>query len=499
MLPVLVNILLAILLAVDASADSDQELVKKAYDEQNPNMALELLSVIKDKSLIKDSLESMYLLAKGVAYGKLGMIDSSLHYLNECIDNSRKEDRHYYVMRGYNARGVLLKHQGQSELSVASLQEALAIAEEHDERRFNIAEAEILGNMGGVFFQMQDFNSAKDYSARGLEIAENLNDTGELAYGNLRLAIAYEAMDSLAKSIHHNRNTRKYLEVLSDYTSLAFVENNLGAIHKKLGQLDSSLYYQKKARAYAELTNEAEYISHTILGIANTYLEMDALTEAMKAANEALALAEEKHFPYHAKGAHDILYQVALARNQYELALAERNKSVAINDSLTAVEAKERIAELEIRYETAQKEKELVEANAEIAEKERFELFLFVIIAVILVFSLLAIFLLLQRFRLKRRLLSQEIDTLRIQINSALDVSQDKLNLNQDKINQQLHTPLSEREFDILKLALSEKNNREIGDELFISINTVKTHLKNIYTKIGVSNRKEALEVIFKG
>jgi len=48
---------------------------------------------------------------------------------------------------------------------------------------------------------------------------------------------------------------------------------------------------------------------------------------------------------------------------------------------------------------------------------------------------------------------------------------------------------LSEREVDVLKLLLIGKTNHEIAKELFISVNTVKTHVKNIYKKTHVKNR----------
>lgn len=56
-----------------------------------------------------------------------------------------------------------------------------------------------------------------------------------------------------------------------------------------------------------------------------------------------------------------------------------------------------------------------------------------------------------------------------------------------------LGEPLSQREQDVL-MALSEGlSNSEIADKLYISINTVKSHLKNIYDKFQVKNRTQAL------
>jgi len=52
---------------------------------------------------------------------------------------------------------------------------------------------------------------------------------------------------------------------------------------------------------------------------------------------------------------------------------------------------------------------------------------------------------------------------------------------------------LSERESEVLKLVTSGMNNKEIAEKLFLSQRTIKAHLTNIFNKLNVASRSEAI------
>lgn len=56
-----------------------------------------------------------------------------------------------------------------------------------------------------------------------------------------------------------------------------------------------------------------------------------------------------------------------------------------------------------------------------------------------------------------------------------------------------LLTPVSEREVEVLQLIAEGKTNASIAEQLYISISTVKTHINNLYSKLGVESRTQAL------
>lgn len=66
------------------------------------------------------------------------------------------------------------------------------------------------------------------------------------------------------------------------------------------------------------------------------------------------------------------------------------------------------------------------------------------------------------------------------------------LSSNDDKL-EKVTSRLSDREVDVYQMLAQGKSDHEIAENLFVSLNTVKTHLKSIYKKLQVKNRLEAV------
>ena len=74
-------------------------------------------------------------------------------------------------------------------------------------------------------------------------------------------------------------------------------------------------------------------------------------------------------------------------------------------------------------------------------------------------------------------------------------VEQPEKNQQQQKksLGSQLIEPLTDRELDVIRLIAAGLSRQEIATELFVSINTIKTHARNIYQKLGVNSQMQAV------
>jgi LuxR family maltose regulon positive regulatory protein len=59
---------------------------------------------------------------------------------------------------------------------------------------------------------------------------------------------------------------------------------------------------------------------------------------------------------------------------------------------------------------------------------------------------------------------------------------------------QHLREPLSQAEARVLRYLPTKLSAPEIADQLYLSVNTVKTHMRHLYDKLGVHRRHEAVE-----
>ena len=73
------------------------------------------------------------------------------------------------------------------------------------------------------------------------------------------------------------------------------------------------------------------------------------------------------------------------------------------------------------------------------------------------------------------------------QLLAAFDKTEDRTPLNQELIE-----PLSERELDVLRLLGTDLDGPEIARQLTVSLSTMRTHTRSIYSKLGVNNRRAA-------
>ena len=66
--------------------------------------------------------------------------------------------------------------------------------------------------------------------------------------------------------------------------------------------------------------------------------------------------------------------------------------------------------------------------------------------------------------------------------------------LNLQKLNRYLLSPLTDREFEVLQNIYNGRTNNQIADALYVSVNTVKAHIKSCYLKLDATSRSMVIK-----
>ena len=102
-------------------------------------------------------------------------------------------------------------------------------------------------------------------------------------------------------------------------------------------------------------------------------------------------------------------------------------------------------------------------------------------------------------FVLKTAELSELLKALReVAVGKQAFKTQDLQRAAQHTSTKEMVEGLTDREIDVLKQAVNGLTNKQIGQHLFISDRTVQGHLQNIYQKLGVNSRAEAVSTALK-
>lgn len=421
---------------------------------------------------------------------------------------------------------------GDDVKSLACFQEVLTFRDKLSDQS---AIGDAMHNTGIIHQYDSKHDSAFYYYKNALEKREKLGDSSKIA-GSLRAmgeilrimdrrdeALKY-CLKALSYKDHINKKTLANIYNETGYiyelngildTALAYYQNvvdlgrevgikrvesiglaNSAVIYERLGQYDKTLEYHFKALKIDQEINYGYGIMKDYYLIAITYkllkkydIALDYLVKSDSLCNARWSMDNQEN--------QELYYQIYKESGNFHLALQHHEKFAQIKDSISGKEVQSKIAQLNTEYETEKKEQEIKYLNAENDLKDqKLKLGTILILSLILL-GVLSIFVFLLLFRQKELRIKNMHTELR---NFLLEVEELKLAVSDrqewehNKINDLLKKyEITDREADVLHMISHGHNNSEIADKLFISINTVKYHVKNLYLKLDAKNRVEII------
>jgi signal transduction histidine kinase len=218
--------------------------------------------------------------------------------------------------------------------------------------------------IGETYRATKDYANALKYLGYALKYFENdKNQLGIARTYNRFAAVYFETnyyIDTILNKIINY--AQKSLDISEKYNEHTLSQNNytiLGACYQGLRMFDKALEYLNKALNLSDKITDRTELPNILCNIAITYLRMGNLDKAEEFAFKAKDLAEELHIRIHRFNAITTLSYIYKEKENWELAyhyLYESNKDL---NQIYTEQRNGAILELQAKYETERKEKEL--------------------------------------------------------------------------------------------------------------------------------------------
>lgn len=395
--------------------------------------------------------------------------------------------------------------------------------------------ADALNNKGNVLKDMFLFNPAIDAYFEAFNLWKRTNNTPGLAVAYGSIANAYFFEGDFRKSLEYNFRKLPITKRAGNDWETNKTLNNIAMAYSNLGQHDSALFYMRKSLELAKALNYPEGVANCYNNMASTFLktahsdsslfyssEAVSIAEKIKSPNlakyelnNAMALEKQKKFnaaltiarkTYNqAKDRNDnhtvrdvafLLNDIYYHLGQRDLAYPYLTEYLKLNDSITNMEYMRKVTRLDIqhKYETEQRKAQyeigMLAKNNQLKTERLRKIWIVLIALLLLSIAGAGISFLIIKNK------NHRIEQMKLEIRNYLlnPESKETKESNEDPMDQLIEKyGLTQREAEIMKLISTGIRNEEIANKLFVSKNTVKFHIKNIFIKLDVKNRVQAM------
>jgi DNA-binding CsgD family transcriptional regulator len=262
-----------------------------------------------------------------------------------------------------------------------------------DAEKYNVrpAKIQIQGTIANLHKETNNYPMAFKAADNGLNMSIADKDTAHIiAYLGLKAMFTRGVslnnhQPGTDKSIDLNLAALKIAESSPKYERLRIrFYDNICQYYKDQRDFEKAYYYGNKGVELATKYNQQRSLTYAYswLGQANYFQGHTA--KGIELLNKALQIATDLKEPYRIMEIHGHIYDCYIATKDYKNALTHYTRMRSMRDSLKVLDNVKQISELQLKYETAQKDKQITSLNAK-AKFQTLERNAFIVVFILLV------------------------------------------------------------------------------------------------------------------
>lgn len=319
-------------------------------------------------------------------------VDLSIYYLDtdfemcrkvcfEAIEFTQKIKNHIFESSFYTRIGTTWFYSADYDSTAVYWIKALKVSENaHDTTRI----MSCLNNLGVLNTFAKDYNKSQDFYKKSLYYKRLTGDPEAIAITEMNIGINYHYMGNSdsAQAILY-----KVLPIISESKNeraKAILYNNLGSVYTALGHYDKALYYYSLTGEFQHLLQvNDKAILHQNMGIC--YFNLNQNDKAIESLNTALGLALKYDMKAIVNNIYKNLADFHYSKKDYKIAYDYLKEYGIIKDSVLNMERDKAVKDIQARYESEKKDKELLRITNKVENNQKVILALAIITALVLI------------------------------------------------------------------------------------------------------------------
>lgn len=296
-----------------------------------------------------------------ITYAMQGQQDSAILFTQKAFEIYALLNDSLNMAFTLNNVGLMYSDFGDYEKSVSylinSLEIKMALADNFTEQKLDIASTMI--NTGIAFHFTQEYDKAENYYNQAKEYADKKENIKALHLSLFQLANLYFDIERFDESalLYEKIIQEEYFEG-NDFAQ-AKINNNYGNLLFEKGEFEAAEIHLTKAYELNKKIGNMQSMVKNLNNLASLAYKKSDLQETILKAEEARQIGHENNFTYSEKISADILCEAYEETGNYKQSVKYHKISRQLQDTLFNVSIQEKMAELDTKYQTAEKEKQI--------------------------------------------------------------------------------------------------------------------------------------------
>jgi two-component system, NarL family, sensor kinase len=347
------------------------------------------------KKAIAKSLDFKFDKGLAQAYNDLGIIyfdkqnfDSALYLYQQSLSIRLRNNDFSGVAKLYNKIGIVFQQQGQFDKALENQLNALRLFEQ---AKNDIGISYSLNNIGIINQNMGRYEDAIQYQLRSISIKEKLKDVYGLSGSYVNVGNIYLLQNNVQKAKEYYLKGVDLTRSIGDKEYLANALNNLARFYITTKSYTEAIPYVNESFSLRQNLNDKKGTVSCLINKAIIHTGLIQYDTAETTLNKALILTKnEIACKPELPGLYQAFSDLYEKQGMYDKALSMHRLFAAAKDSVYTTQLGNKFAELETKYETLQKERQIQEQKYSLERKNYWLWAAFSILVFVILLSLSA-------------------------------------------------------------------------------------------------------------